>query len=82
MFNKGRMTHSEKRKVMPKSGIPPGLENLEKWESIFQWGNLGQTGKVRGFYTKCYESMENYLINKLKILGNENVYRLFIQKYC
>ena len=32
------------------SGFPLGLENLEnleKWEGIFQSGNFEQTGKVR-----------------------------------
>ena len=28
-------------------GFPLGLENLEKWEGIFQSGNFEQTGKVR-----------------------------------
>ena len=30
-----------------RSGFPLGLENLEKWEGIFQSGNFEQTGKVR-----------------------------------
>ena len=29
------------------SGFPLGLENLEKWEGIFQSGSFEQTGKSR-----------------------------------
>ena len=37
--------------------FPPALEklqNLEKWEGIFQSGNFVKTGKVREFYWKVY----------------------------
>ena len=38
------------------SGFPLGLENLEKWEGIFQSGNFEQTGKVRENHTKYWKS--------------------------
>ena len=37
------------------TGFPLGLENLQKWEGIFQSGNFEQTGKVRtGISDKYY----------------------------
>ena len=35
--------------------FPLGLENLEKWEGIFQSGNFEQTGKVRENDTKYWK---------------------------
>ena len=29
--------------------FPHGLENLEKWENVFQSGNFEQTGRVKNF---------------------------------
>ena len=53
------------------SGFPLGLENLEKWEGIFQSGksqgilnrleksgNFEQTGKVRENHTKYWKTEE------------------------
>ena len=40
----------------PFSGFPLGLENLEKWEGIFQSGNFEQTGKVRENHTKYWKT--------------------------
>ena len=48
------------------AGTPPGfplrLENLEKWEGIFQFreksGNFEQTGKVREIHTKYWKTQE------------------------
>ena len=37
------------------SGFLLGLENLEKWEGIFQSGNFEQTGKVRENHTKYWK---------------------------
>ena len=42
-------------------------------------GNFVKTGKVREFYPKHWESMENDEINKLQ--KYENVYLLYGQKY-
>ena len=38
------------------AGFPLGLENLEKWEGIFQSGNFEQTGKVRENHTKYWKT--------------------------
>ena len=38
------------------SGFPLGLENLGKWEGIFQSGNFEQTGKVRENHTKYWKT--------------------------
>ena len=40
------------------TGFPLGLENLEKWEGIFQSGNFEQTGKVRENHTKYWKTQE------------------------
>ena len=40
----------------PDAGFPLRLENLEKWEGIFQSGNLEQTGKVRENHTKYWKT--------------------------
>ena len=37
-------------------GFPQGLENLEKWQSIFRSGD--HTGKVREFYPKYWKRTE------------------------
>ena len=37
------------------TGFPLGLENLEKWEGIFQSGK-SQTGKVREIHTKYWKT--------------------------
>ena len=39
------------------SWFPHGLENLEKWENIFQSGNFEQSAKVRKFYPKKLEKL-------------------------
>ena len=48
------------------TGFPLGLENLEKWEGIFQSGNFEQTGKVWEKHTKYWKtegiSEKNYLL--------------------
>ena len=36
-------------------GFPLGLENLEKWEGIFQSGNFEQIGKVRENHKKYWK---------------------------
>ena len=38
------------------TGFPLGLENLAKWEGIFQSGNFEQTGKVRENLTKYWKT--------------------------
>ena len=47
------------------SGFPLGLENLEKWEGIFQSdkksGNFEQTGKVRENHTKYWKTEINII---------------------
>ena len=40
------------------SGFPLGLENLEKWEGIFQSWNFEQTGKVRENHIKYWKIRE------------------------
>ena len=40
------------------TGFPLRLENLEKWESIFQSGNFEQTGKVGENDTKYWKIQE------------------------
>ena len=40
--------------------FPPGLENLVKWEGIFQSGNFVKTGKVR-------ENLGNFTQNTARI---------------
>ena len=44
------------------SWLQPGLENLQKWEGIFQSGNFDKTGKIREFYPKYWK---NNSINNL-----------------
>ena len=44
---------------MLEPGFPLGLENLEKWEGIFQSGNFEQTGKVRENHTKYWKTEIN-----------------------
>ena len=48
------------KKLLIFTGFPLGLENLEKWESIFQSGeksgNFEQTGKVRENHTKYWKN--------------------------
>ena len=36
--------------------FPLGLENMEKWEGIFQSGNIEQTRKARENHTKYWKS--------------------------
>ena len=43
------------------SGFPRGLENLEKWEGIFQSGNFEQTGKVTQNTGKLWEFPTNVI---------------------
>ena len=55
------------------SGFPLRLENLEKWEDIFQSGNFDQTGKVREFCQfrnvgTMWYSVPQYKIISLRIL--------------
>ena len=38
------------------AAFPLGLQNLEKWEGIFQSGNFEQTGKVRENHTKYWRT--------------------------
>ena len=42
--------------------FPHGLENLEKWENIFQSGkksgDFEKTGKVREFYSKYWKNVQ------------------------
>ena len=40
-------------------GFPLGLENLGKWEGIFQLGNFEQNGKVRENHTKYWKTWDN-----------------------
>ena len=40
------------------SWFPPGMENLEKWKTIFQSGNFDQTGKVGEFHLKYWKNQE------------------------
>ena len=53
------------------AGYPLGLENLEKWEGIFQSGNFEQTGKVRGNHIKYWKSREfqRYLLFLVTFIG-------------
>ena len=41
------------------SGFPLRLENLEKWEGIFQSGNFEQAGKVGESQGKSHKILEN-----------------------
>ena len=54
-----------------KSWFPPGLENLEKQEGIFQSGIFVKTGKVREFYSKYWK---NYTEKQKKILEKSRKY--------
>ena len=38
------------------TGFPLGLENLAKWEEIFQSWNFNQTGNIRENSTKYYKT--------------------------
>ena len=44
-------------------GFPLRLENLEKWEGIFQLGNFEQTGKVRENHTKYWKNIREFQKN-------------------
>ena len=45
------------------TGFPLRLENLVKWEGIFQSGNIEQTGKVRENHTKNWKNIREFQKN-------------------
>ena len=54
--------------ILPTHRIPYGLENLEKWEGIFQSGNFEQNGKSHKLLEKVGEFQTNVIYYFLVIL--------------
>ena len=52
------LTRKQRLNMKDFTWFPLGLENLEKWESIFQSGNFAKTGKVREFYPKYWKNQK------------------------
>ena len=66
MINLKKSLHGGKVATTVYTGLPLGLENLGKWEGIFQSGKsqeIFKTGKVQGKSHKILENLGEFQTN-------------------